>query len=334
MDLNTIRDEYNHIQTDIDVSVCVMTYFHENTICQALDSVLAQQTHYKYEIVISDDCSQDGTVDILKEYASRYPDIIRYNVNETNQGIPANIYKVRTMARGRYLTQVSGDDYWISTDKIEYETRFMDEHPEYVAAVSVVELRMDDSDVAYDTVPHDRSTMNQPYTLQDYEACKPFSTHGLFFRNYFLTEAGRDYFGEARRISSFVDDAVDQVLFLRLGPVYLLDIVTDANRILSSKEGKKNYNSRYSLLEKFTHHIDLTNAMYDRWGDEIDFSRWYARYYSSGFLSMLLSRDFTGFKHVFASIPKKLRRPWYRGVVIRSIPHTCVAVRDRFLRKH
>ena len=68
----------------IDVSVYMLTYYHEKYIRQAIESVLSQKTHYNYEIVISDDYSQDGTREILREYQEKYPDIIRVNLNEKN----------------------------------------------------------------------------------------------------------------------------------------------------------------------------------------------------------------------------------------------------------
>ena len=63
-------------EKQIDVSIYMLTYFHEKYIRQAIESVLAQKTQYTYELVISDDFSQDGTRDILREYAEKYPDII------------------------------------------------------------------------------------------------------------------------------------------------------------------------------------------------------------------------------------------------------------------
>ena len=310
-----------------DVSVYMMTYFHENYVRQAIESVLAQKTTYKYELVISDDCSQDGTADILREYAERYPGIIRININESNLGIPTNIYKARTMCRGRYITNLSGDDYWIDESKIETETRFLDEHPEYSAVACRIELRMDGSDTAYDTVPSDTKLLNRPYTIIDYEKCIPLGTHGLFMRNFFLTEEGRAYFAQAREISEFVDDAVDEVLLLRRGPIYVLDITSDAHRVVASDLEKKNYNSRYSRLEKFKHHIDLLNGMSSRWSDEIDFSDWYANYLATGILSMLISRDFAGYRAVISTIP-----PRYRSR-IRWIPYAFKLITARLHRK-
>lgn len=50
------------------VSVGMLTYNHEKYISRALDSVLMQEVNFDYEIVIADDCSTDGTRDIIREY--------------------------------------------------------------------------------------------------------------------------------------------------------------------------------------------------------------------------------------------------------------------------
>jgi len=56
------------LKEDIEVSVCCLTYNHKNYIRQAIDSFINQNTNFNYEVVIHDDCSNDGTIDILKEY--------------------------------------------------------------------------------------------------------------------------------------------------------------------------------------------------------------------------------------------------------------------------
>lgn len=322
---------YTMEANEIDVSVYMLTYYHEKYLRQAIESVLSQETHYKFELVISDDYSQDGTRAILEEYEKKYPDIIRVNYNDHNIGIPSNIFKARSMCRGRYITVLSGDDYWIRKDKLEIETKFLDEHEKYVALFNGIELRMDDSEMPYDKVPRDRTMLNREYTLEDYEKCVPLGTHGFFMRNYFLTEEGRDYFAQARQISEFVDDAVDEVLILRKGPVYLLDIYTDAHRVVNSNDGKKNYNSRYTKLEKFKHHIDLLNGMSARWSKEINFSNWYANYTAVGILSMLLTRQFKKYKEVFKTIPTEYKR-FPANVYIKSIKYIFLFVVSRFKR--
>ena len=316
-----------------DVSICMLTYFHEKYIRQAIESVLSQKTHYTYELVISDDCSQDGTREIIQEYRDKYPDRIRLNLNEENQGIPQNMFIARSMCRGRYLVHLSGDDYWINDDKLETQIRFLDDHPEYVGAACRIELRMDDSKIAYGLVPADDSRVNVPFTIRDYEKCIPLAMHGLLMRNYFTSEEGREYFAQARSISKYVDDAVDEVLLLRRGPVFVMDLVSDAHRVVNVSTDNNNYNSRYSRVDKFRHHIELINNMNSRWGDEIDYTEWYAEHTATGIVGMLSSLRFKEYAQVFAEIPKDYRRPFYRSVYVRSIPCIVNMIKNRLSRR-
>ena len=66
------------MKTDNEImfSVEVTTYNQKDYIALPLQSILNQKHSYKYEILVSDDCSTDGTQDIIKEYKKKYPDII------------------------------------------------------------------------------------------------------------------------------------------------------------------------------------------------------------------------------------------------------------------
>ena len=65
---------------DIKVSVCCLVYNHEKYLRQCLDSLLMQETNFKYEILIHDDASTDGSADIIREYESKFPDIIKLSL--------------------------------------------------------------------------------------------------------------------------------------------------------------------------------------------------------------------------------------------------------------
>lgn len=58
------------------VSVIMPTYNHEKYISQSIESLLSQNTKYSYELIINDDCSNDKTAIIAKDYAEKYPDKI------------------------------------------------------------------------------------------------------------------------------------------------------------------------------------------------------------------------------------------------------------------
>jgi glycosyltransferase involved in cell wall biosynthesis len=90
------------------VSVLVTAYNREAYIAEALESVLAQ-TMADFELIVSDDCSTDGTVRIVEEYARRDPRI-RLSVNSRNLGDYGNRRQAATLARGRFLKYHDSDD--------------------------------------------------------------------------------------------------------------------------------------------------------------------------------------------------------------------------------
>ena len=94
-----------------------------------------QQTDFPIEILIHDDCSTDGTTEIIKEYAAQHPDLIfplYEEVNQYQQGKATEIdfYNYRR-ARGKYIAYCEGDDYWTDPLKLQKQVDFMEANPEY-----------------------------------------------------------------------------------------------------------------------------------------------------------------------------------------------------------
>lgn len=112
------------------VSVIICSYNQESTIRQSIDSVLAQNAGFPYEIILADDASSDTTPDICREYASRYPDIIRLKLNSVNRGLLSNYYDALEMCRGEYISDLAGDDYWPDPEKLVLQVAVMDSDPD------------------------------------------------------------------------------------------------------------------------------------------------------------------------------------------------------------
>ncbi len=91
------------------VSVAITTYNHKEFICESIDSVLSQ-SYENIEIVIADDCSSDGTQDILKEYDAEYPDKFILKLSTINQGVTKNTNLAHHACHGKYIACFSGDD--------------------------------------------------------------------------------------------------------------------------------------------------------------------------------------------------------------------------------
>jgi glycosyltransferase involved in cell wall biosynthesis len=126
--VSSIREEDTADQ--IPLTVVIITYNHESFIREALDSVIAQETSFPFEIIISEDRSTDSTREIVEEYRDRYPGWIRLMLSETN--LHNNDVGTRGIlaARGKYIAFLDGDDYWVSKDKLQKQFEFMESHPD------------------------------------------------------------------------------------------------------------------------------------------------------------------------------------------------------------
>ena len=130
----------------IMATINCVTYNHSAFIRQALDSFLMQKTDFEYEILIHDDASTDGTGDIIREYAAKYPDKIKPLIQTENQyskGID-NISGAFNFprARGKYIFMCDGDDYFCSPDKLQKQVDYMEAHPECTLCIHSAKIEL------------------------------------------------------------------------------------------------------------------------------------------------------------------------------------------------
>ncbi len=112
------------------VSVCMITYNHEQYIRQAIESILMQKTNFKIELVIGEDCSSDKTRQICEEYALRYS-IVRLLPSDKNLGVMPNFIRALNSCVGYYTAFCEGDDYWVDPLKLQKQVDFLEQHSEY-----------------------------------------------------------------------------------------------------------------------------------------------------------------------------------------------------------
>lgn len=142
---------------DIKVSVVCLTYNHKKYIRQCLDGFVNQQTNFKYEVIIHDDASTDGTQDIIREYEEKYPDIIKpvyQTENQYSKGIKKITIKyVYPKATGKYLAFCEGDDFWTDPLKLQKQFDCLETHPEANMCVHTVQAINEDGSLIYKTYP-------------------------------------------------------------------------------------------------------------------------------------------------------------------------------------
>lgn len=117
------------------VSVCMITYNHEDYISESIESILNQKTTFPFEIIIGEDCSKDNTRAIVADYASKNQNIIPI-FEEKNKGVINNFLDVIAAANGKYIAFCEGDDYWVDPYKLQKQVDFLEANPQYSMCVS------------------------------------------------------------------------------------------------------------------------------------------------------------------------------------------------------
>ena len=163
------------------VSICTITYNHEDYIEKALEGFLLQETDFPFEILVHDDASTDGTAVIIKEYEARYPNLIKpiyQTKNQFSQGIRPNPEFNFKRAEGRYIAICEGDDYWIDKYKLKKQALFLDENEKYSGSAhqSIVKYEISEQRDAF------FRENNKDICLDDLMGGRIFHTASFMFR--------------------------------------------------------------------------------------------------------------------------------------------------------
>ena len=125
------------------VTVRCLAYNHAPYIRQCLEGFVMQRTSFRFQVIIHDDASTDGTDDIIREYAEKYHDIIVPIFETENQYSKRNGAISRQMNRlmkGTYAAYCEGDDYWTDPLKLQKQVSFLEQHPDYIMACNRTQL--------------------------------------------------------------------------------------------------------------------------------------------------------------------------------------------------
>ncbi len=199
------------------VSVAMTAYNSEHALAQAIDSVLAQQTDFPFEIVIGDDCSKDGTVAIANSYAERFPGVVRVLAHPVNVGIQRNYYETFEACRGKYIAWLDADDYWTDPEKLAIQTQLLESDPTIMVCAHVVRYVTHEKVVTKERHP---SMAAGRYGLEEIVRRNFVPSLSAFFRNGIHQKLPQWYFDIAP-----ITDWPIWVLAAQAGGIVLLDRV-------------------------------------------------------------------------------------------------------------
>ena len=163
----------------IMVSICCLAYNHEPYIRKCLDGFIMQKTNFKYEVLIHDDASTDQTANIIREYESKYPDIIKpiyQTENQHSKGVAISRKFQYPRAKGKYIAFCEGDDYWTDDNKLQKQVDFLEKNPEY--SICVHQATLHNCTNGTDSIVTNQLT-DKEYSLEEVV----FGQGGLFATN-------------------------------------------------------------------------------------------------------------------------------------------------------
>ena len=214
------------------VSIQCLVYNHEPFLRQCLDGFVMQQTSFPFEAIVHDDASTDGSAAIIREYAEKYPDIIKPIYETENQyskhdGSIGRIMDAAIHPSAKYIAQCEGDDYWTDPHKLQLQVDFLESHPDY--SLSVHEYtEWDEEKGAYR--PHQIAFLKN--TKEDLTLTLDDFATGVFFTKTLTSVYRRSAIRESKY--KYYDYKFDMTLFYALitqGKCYLFNRVMGCYRI-------------------------------------------------------------------------------------------------------
>ena len=117
----------------IVVSIRCLVYNHASYLHQCLDGLVMQQADFDFEAIVHDDASTDGSAAIIREYAEKYPEIIKPIYETENQyskgdGTLDRIMNAAIHPEARYIAVCEGDDYWTDPFKLQKQVNLLERH--------------------------------------------------------------------------------------------------------------------------------------------------------------------------------------------------------------
>jgi len=293
------------------VSVICVTYNHELYIREALDSILAQKTNFDFEVLVGEDCSKDGTRDILKEYEQKYPGIFRMYYRDENLGATRNEYDLLMDAKGDYIAALELDDLWTDISKLQKQYDFLEAHDEFIGVSHDFEI-IDKSGNVIDNDDNKaiKEFLGKKFDLKDFlEYGFVFQTGTHFYRNIF--KDGKDY-SIIYKADRLIRDKTILSLLLDRGDFFILEDNMSAYRRFmdGDKISGRNATNANMELDLYTkaHHVQMLNEYFE---GRIDYSRQWSNIiwdYGKRALGRKESYSIKRFREMYRKSDKKTRK--------------------------
>lgn len=268
-----------------------MTYNHIDYIRECIEGILMQKTTFPVRVLIHDDASTDGTAEIVREYAAKYPNVIKAFFQEENAyAKPDRMDRHATFSSwrvGKYEAICEGDDYWTDSHKLQKQVSLLESHPDCVMCVAKTkELRVgnESKEVTYEGLP------KQFLNFDDF-----FNGCYVHTSTYVISKVALNEMQKWRGKMRLTDTSMRFILS-DLGPAIFLPEVVSRYRITGAGIWTK-----LSEKEQIDEHIELFASFYTHFKKKYKsrFLRRVLKYCRAGIRLCIKNKDVVnGFRYI------------------------------------
>lgn len=243
---------------DIKVTIICITYNHEKYIRKTLNGFVGQKTDFKYEIIVHDDASTDGTAEIIRDYEKAYPDLFKCVYQSENQySKNVDIFNcfIYKHVKGKYIALCEGDDYWCDNNKLQYQYNALENNPDYCMCTHLVKCCNEDGTNNSRTIPESYYGLKQDEMLNSLQVAHllwecggyPFHTSSYFIKSDMIVQNCMGNWTKMHRDIDYIKSAILG------GGITYINKAMSVRRLNSSG----NWNSRMKAQGRFAW-INLT----------------------------------------------------------------------------
>ena len=316
------------MKNNIKLSVIIISYKQKKYIKEAIDSVLIQKVNFKYELLLADDCSNDGTLEIMKEYEKKYPDIVKVLERKKNLGGANNFFDAMSQAKGEYVTCLEGDDYWCDSQKLQTQINFLDNNDDYIAVAHLQEGRdLNNNFKGY--FPKTSKNSFEIKGINDFiNNNKKFSCSTTLYRNFYKNKKKLEEYNKIRKFDNLIGDAQLTLYLSILGKIYVINKPMMVYR-MRNNDGASNFNSSHSINEIEYRYMSIYVNLEKFYDGKYKFYKMIKKDYTLGVAYDIYNFNFKDIKRFNKLCPKK-----YKFKIIVFFPFTCIKILyERFLKR-
>ncbi len=259
----------------IMVSISCLVYNHEKYIRQCLDGMLMQKTDFKYEILIHDDASTDGSADIIREYENKYPDIVKpiyQRENQFSKGVSVTWKYQYPRAKGKYIALCEGDDFWTDPNKLQKQFDLLEGDDSIIISTHAVHFGREDGQLTGSFLPEtigENRIIPSPDFIRSTvrETACPYHTSSFFFRKeiFGMLDYKLPRFHQTCKVGDY---SLLLLLASRGGLGYIADVMSYYRFMSIGSWSSKTVRNRKNMIEH-TKNMKQTLLEYDEYTNHV-----------------------------------------------------------------